>query len=144
MKYFLLFFIAVASFSAEAQKFALLDQRLVQPIKYVNSVTSEDKFNNLLPVERKDLPEFIKALKEIEAKLSSQKTFDDLKQYEIGCVKFTGRTVSLSTGQRMDYVITSTCDNIKISMHLSNVKSSNARNDFFIKTWIKYIEDNLK
>lgn len=144
MKHFLLFFFALSSVAVRAQKFALLDERLAQPIKYSNTVTSRDEFDNLFPVEKAKLPDFVKALKEIEKKLNSKEPFGNLRQYEIGCVKFTGRTLSLAAGQRMDYVIASTCGDIKISMHLSNAKSSNATNAFFIKTWIKYIEENLK
>lgn len=144
MKYFLLFFLLVTSFIAKSQKYALLDEQLAKPVKYTNTVTSADEFNNLFPVEKSALHEFVKALQEIENKLASDKPFGKLPQYEIGCVKFTGRAVSLAGSERMDYVIASTCGNIKISMHLCDAKSSNAYNAFFIKTWVKYIESNMK
>ena len=90
------------------------------------------------------LSKFLKALKEIENKLSSKPPFGKIKEYEIGCIKFTGRAIMLAAGERIDYVITSTCDNVKISMHLSDAKLSNESNAFFIKTWIKYIETAKK
>jgi hypothetical protein len=118
----------------------LLDQHITEPVKYTNTVTSADQFNDLFPVEKKLLPEFLKALKEIENKLLSNPPFGTIKDYEIGCIKFTGREIMLAAGERIDYVITSTCDNVRISMHLSNAKLSNKGNAFFIKTWVKYIE----
>jgi len=64
------------------------------------------------------------------------------RQYEVGCVKFTGRILDLASGKRMDYEIISGCENMNISMHLCDAKIPNADNAFFIKTWIKYIESN--
>ena len=144
MKLFLLFFILLGSVNCKAQKYALLDENLAQPVTYTNTVTSTDKFNGLFPVEKKMLPQFINALQEIENKLSSKGPLGEAKQYEVGCAKFSGITVRLASEDRMDYVLTSTCDNVKISMHLCDAKISNASNDYFIKTWIKYIQSYLK
>ena len=144
MKYILLLFILFSGTLVRAQKYVLLDQHMSEPVQYSNTVTSEDKFNDLFPVEKKLLPEFLKALKEIENKLSSKPPFGKIKEYEIGCIKFAGRILMLAAGERMDYVITSTCDNVKISMHLSDAKLRNESNAFFIKTWIKYIETAKK
>jgi len=143
-KNLLLFFLFLVAAEARAQKYALLDQHIAEPVKYTNAVTSGDKFNDLFPVEKKLLPEFLKALEEIENKLSSTPPFGTIKEYEIGCIKFTGREIMLGAGERIDYVITSTCDNVRISMHLSDAKLSNKGNAFFIKTWIKYIESYVK
>ena len=144
MKYFLLFPFLFAAATMNAQKFALLDKQLAEPVKYSNTITTADKVHELFPVEKKMLPHFIKALEEIEKKLSSKAPFGEVKQYEIGCINFRGLKVSLASEERMDYVITSTCDNIKISMHLSDAKLSNASNAFFIKTWIQYIQSYIK
>ncbi len=143
MKFFLLL-ILMGSLQVNAQKYALLDTHLAQPIAYTNTVTSADKFNGLFPVEKKMLPEFIKALEEIQNKLTSKGAFGEAKQYTIGCTKFTGLTVPLASGDRMDYVVTSTCNDVRISMHLCDAKRSNANNVFFIKTYIKYIQEFLK
>lgn len=144
MKFFLLFFIFFASVNCKAQKYALLDEHLAQPVTYANTVTSTDKFNDLFPVEKKMLHQFIDVLQEIENKLSSKGPFGEAKQYEVGCAKFAGIIVSLASGERLDYVLTSSCDNIKIPMHLCDAKISNASNIYFIKTWIKYIQSYLK
>lgn len=138
---FLLFSITAVT---SAQKYVLLDQHIAEPVKYANAVTPADKFNDLFPVEKKQIPEFLKALKEIESKLSSPPPFGKIKEYEIGCIKFTGRVIMLAAGEKIDYVITSTCDDVRISMHLSDAKLSNKSNAFFIKTWIKYIESYVR
>ncbi len=144
MKYILLVLFTCAFGNSQAQEFALLDIHLASPIKYSNTVTSNDKFNSLFPVAKKMLPEFINALKEIDKKLSGKEPIKVLKQYEMGCIKFTGVVVPLTTGERIDYVITSNCDNVKIAMHLCNAKLANTTNAFFVRTFIKYITDNGK
>ena len=144
MKYFLLFIFSILMVNSKAQKYALLDKRLAQPITYTNRVTSADKFKGLFPVETKSLPRFTKALEEISKKLASFGRLGDANQYEIGCSKFTGLTVPLSTGDRLDYVITSDCGDIKISMHLSDSKIPNKKNAYFINAWIKYIKNSIK
>ena len=144
MKFFLFFLTFFVSVNCKAQKYALLDQHLAQPVTFADKVTSADKFNDLFPVEKKMLQQFIDVLQEIENKLSTRKPFGKAKQYEVGCVKFTGITVPLSAEERLDYVLTSTCDNVKISMHLCDAKISNGSNSYFIKTWIKYIQSNYK
>jgi hypothetical protein len=144
MKYIFLVLLFFSTVAVKAQKYALLDEHFTEPVKYANTVTSADKFHHLFPVEKKTLPAFIKILTQIEKKLSSNKPIERVEQYELGCVKFSGSLLSLASGQRVDYVITSTCDNVKVSMHLCNARNSNATNAFFINTWIKYIEENSK
>lgn len=144
MKYFLLVTLIFGSLQIKAQKYVLLDKRIAQPVTYSNTVTSADKFNGLFPVERKSLKQFINALEEIAKKLSTYSPLGEAKQYEIGCVKFTGITVPLAKGDRLDYVLISNCDNVKISMHLSDAKISNVNNAYFINTWIKYIKSSIK
>ncbi len=144
MKYFLLITLIFASVSIKAQKYVLLDKRIAQPITYSNTITTADKLNGLFPVEKKSLKQFVEVLEEIAEKLTITGHLGEAKQYEIGCTKFTGLTVPLARGDRLDYVLTSTCDNVKISMHLSDAKISNASNAYFINTWIKYIEDSMK
>jgi hypothetical protein len=144
MRFFLLFLIFFTSVNCKAQKYALLDEHLAQPVTYTDKITSNDKFNDLFPVEKKTLQQFIITLEEIENKLSSKGPLGEAKQYEFGCSKFTGISVRLATGERLDYVLTSSCDNVKISMHLCDAKISKASNIYFIKTWIKYIRSYLK
>jgi hypothetical protein len=144
MKYFLLFLIFFVASTATAQKYVLLDEHFAQPVSYTDKITSADNFNDLFPVEKKMLPQFINALEEIVAKLSTKGRLGDAKQYQIGCAKFVGLTVPLATGDRLDYVLTSDCDNVKITMHLSDAKVKNVNNAFFIQTWIKYIKSYIK
>ena len=139
----LLFLFSFAAIT-KAQKYVLLDQHMAEPVKYSNTITSADKFNDLFPVEKKLVPEFLKALEEIENKLSSKPPFGKIKDYEIGCIRFTGRAIMLAAGERIDYVITSSCEDVRISMHLSDAKLSNKGNSFFIKTWIQYIKSYVK
>lgn len=144
MKYFLLITLLFGTSQLKSQRYVLLDKHISQPVTYSNTITSADKFNELFPVEKKRLEEFVKALEEISEKLSNPGHLGEAKQYEIGCVKFTGVIVSTAKGERLDYVLNSNCDEVRISMHLSDAKISNASNAYFIKTWIKYIKDSMK
>ena len=144
MKFFLFVFILLVSNNVKAQKYALLDKDLAQPITFTDTETPTDKFNGLFPVEKEMLPQFTNALHEIETKLSSTSPLSKAKQYEFGCIKFTGIIVPLASEIRMDYLLTCSCDNVKISMHICDAKISNGSNIFFIKTWIKYIQNYSK
>ncbi len=144
MKYFLITILIFGSINLKAQKYVLLDKTIAQPVTYSNKITSADKFNGLFPVEKKSLKQFINILEEIAAKLAKTERLGDAKQYEIGCTKFIGLTVPLARGDRLDYVLTSTCDNVRITMHLSDAKITNISNAYFINTWIKYIKSSMK
>lgn len=136
----LLFFVAT---SISAQKYVLLDKHMANKPKFSNSITSIDKIHNYIPIEKKYLPEFVKSLEEI-ATLLSDNSKGTPKEYNFGCVKIKGQLVSLESGNRLDYVITSVCKNTNISMHISDAKMANKNNFIFINTWIKYIKNNLK
>ncbi len=144
MKFILLFLSFIWEGNLKAQKYALLDMHLAQPVTFTNIITPMVKRNGLFPVEKKMLPQFINTLEEIENKLSSKQSINELKQYKFGCINFAGRSVPLASETRIDYVLTSTCDNVNILMHLSDAKISNGSNLFFIKTWIKYIQSDFK
>lgn len=144
MKYFLIIVLVLGPVMLQAQKYVLLDKRISRPVATTDVVTSQDKFNGLFPVEKKKLKEFVDALEEIEKQLSAKGKGRTAKQFEIGCAQFTGHVVALEKEERLDYVLNSTCDNVFISMHLSDAKISNASNSYFIKTWIKYIKSYNK
>ncbi|MEP6583617.1 MAG: hypothetical protein ABJA90_05105 [Ginsengibacter sp.] len=144
MRYFVLIFLSLFLANTYGQKFALLDKSLAQPVVYTDQVTQTGKLNGFFPVENKSLPQFLKALGEISQKLSTHGPLGEVKQYQIGCIKFTGLTISVASGDRLDYVITSTCANVRKSMHLSDAKLSNENNAFFINTLIKYINSSRK
>lgn len=145
MKYFLLFALSLATLSTQAQKYVLLDTRMIKPVTYSNKITTADKLNGLFPVEKKSIKPFVSALEEISKELSAgDGQVKKVKQYRMGCIAFRGLVVPFGKEERLDYVITSECDGVKISMHLSNAKLKNTSNAYFIKTWIKYIKASLK
>ncbi|MDP4284450.1 MAG: hypothetical protein Q8891_08505 [Bacteroidota bacterium] len=144
MKYLFLFIFLIGVQKMYAQKYILLDKEMAKPAQYSNSVTLNNEHNGFFPVEKKNMNQFIKALQEIAKKLSTPGPLGHAKQYEIGCISFRGLTVSQANEDRFDYVLTSTCDGVNISVHLCDSKSSNAANAFYITTWIKYIKSYYK
>jgi hypothetical protein len=144
MKYLLIVVLCLGPVMLHAQKYVLLDKRISRPITTTNEVTSQDKFNGLFPVEKNKLKEFVNALEEIDKLLLANGKGRTAKQFEIGCIQFTGHVVANEKEERLDYVLNSTCDNVFISMHIADGKISNASNSYFIKTWIKYIESYSK
>ncbi len=129
---------------AKRKEYALLDRDLVQPVTYTNTITFKDKLNGLFPVEKSMLPQFINAIEEIENKLSSKKPFGEVKQYKFDQTKFIGRSIALASETRMNYLLNSNIDNVSFSVHLCDAKITNSANEFIIKTWIKYLKDNIK
>lgn len=129
---------------AISQKYVLLDPTITLPVTYSDKVTSDHKFNGLIPVENKSIRQFITALEEIAQQLLKEESQVVLKDYKIGCCNFKGIKIKVGKETRIDYVITSSCDNLNISMHLSDAKLKNSSNAYFINTWIKYIKSGLK
>ena len=115
-----------------------------QPAFYSNQISASEKFKGFFPVMKKELPKFIQALEEISKRLSSKKITGKALQYQIGCTKFTGDAFPLANGERLDYVLTSTCDGIRVSMHLVDARINNENNAYFVNTWIKYIKNSVK
>jgi len=132
----------IAALPCAAQKYILLDKTMAEPSFMSNKITVSEKYKNFFPVEKKDLPEFIKALEEISERLSSKKITGKAKEYRIGCTEFSVRVFPLAAGERLDYVLMSTCDDIKVPMHLVDAKLNNANNAYFLNAWIKYIKSN--
>lgn len=144
MKYIFLFLLSCAIYQCNAQKYILLDKSISQPAFYSNTISVTAKFKGFFPVEKKDIEKFIIALENISKKLSSKKGIGKVIPYQIGCISFKGYKLSLASGERLDYGLTSTCDNIKITMQLCDAKLSNENNAYFINTWIKYIKSSIK
>lgn len=145
MKTFFLFLFLAGSMHAHAQKYILLDTHIAAPARFSDKITANDKFKGFFPVKKAAIPKFIAILEEIVDTLSSShQLYGKPKQYSIGCLQFKGIRIPVGKAQRLDYVITSSCDNINISMHLSNAKLKMASNAYFIKTWIKYIKASLQ
>jgi hypothetical protein len=144
MKYIFIFIFICAANQSEAQKYILLDKAMSQPAFYTNQLSVSEKFKGFFPLEKKELPKFIGVLEEIATRLSSKEIRGKAIQYQMGCTKFTGEAFPLARGERLDYVITSNCDGVKVSMHLVDAKINNENNAYFVKTWIKYIKNAVK
>lgn len=144
MKYLLVVFFICATYFAKAQKYMLLDESISQPAIYSDHLSEMEKYKKFFPVEVTEIPRFLNALQEIADRLNKNKVTGPAKNYKVGCTQFAGKVFPLATGEHIDYVLTSTCDGIKVTMHLCDAKLSNANNAFFVKTWIKYIKSNLR
>jgi hypothetical protein len=144
MKYIFLIVLFCAAFQCQAQKYILLDESISRPAVYTNHLTEMEKYKNFFPVEVKDISRFILVLEEIEKRLSETENTSKVNNYTVGCSVFTGRVFPLAKGERINYIITSTCEGLNIKMRLSDATISNANNEYFIKAWIKYIRGNLK
>ena len=105
--------------------------------------STKDKIKGFFPVEKKDISKFLAVLEEISVELSAKKNAR-AKDYLIGCIKFRGITFNLATGPSLDYTIMSSCDGIKIQMHLCDGKLNKADNAYFVNTWIKYIKAGIQ
>jgi hypothetical protein len=142
--YALLFTLTLSGFSY-SQKYVLLDKQMSQPVSYTDKVTMEHSYKNLFPVEREKIHQFVAELEKLGADLGNPKkplpeTFD----FNVGKTQFRGLKVGLAKENRMDIVLTTDCDGIKVPMHLSDAKISNANNAYFINTWVKYIKSAIK
>lgn len=144
MKHFLIFLSLLITQQATAQKYILLDKQMYQAPEYVNTVTSNDKFNGFFPIEKKQIKEFIKTLEEISKMLSTPGFRGEAIQYEVGNVIFIGHAVDVMNEHRFDYVIFTNLNDQKFSMHLCNAKFRNATNAYFLNTWVKYIKNSLR
>lgn len=144
MKYIFIFVFVCAANVSHAQKYILLDKAMSQPAFYSNTISVSEKFKGFFPLEKKGLPRFLSALEEIAQRLSSKRITGTPKQYTIGCTQFTGHAFPLVSGERLDYVLTSTCADIKVSMHLVDAELNNENNAYFVNTWIKYIKNAIK
>lgn len=140
MKWFLSLFCSLACLCAPAQKYALLDMRLSQPVRYTDHISLQEQWGQYFPVEKEKLPQFVSALGQIVRVLQSPKGPQEPIDFQIGCVKFSGMVIEAKGRNRMDVVLNSNCQGVHISMHLCEARFSNARNAFFVRTWIKYIE----
>ncbi len=144
MKYLFIVVFISAAFASKAQKYVLLDESISQPAVYTDHLSEMKKYNNFFPIEVKDVPQFINVLEQIVERLNEKKRTKEVSNYKVGCAQFTGRAFPLANGERIDYILTSTCEGKKVTMHLCDAKLSNSNNAYFIETWIKYIRSNVK
>ena len=144
MKYLFIFLFVCHINPGKGQKYILLDKTFSQPAFYSNTVSVSEKYKGFFPVEKKDIRKFLEALQEIAERLSAKKITGKAKNYQIGCTEFKGVAFPLASGERLDYMLISTCDAIKVSMHLVDAKFNNENNAYFVKTWITYIQNAIK
>ena len=144
MKYLFTAVLLSAAIVCNGQKYVLLDEAITEPAVYTDHLSDLDRFKNFFPVEVKDLPQFVNVLEQIIQRLNKKKFSGGVKNYTVGCTQFTGKAFPLASGERIDYVITSVCEQRKVTMHLCDARLSNSNNAYFVQTWIKYIRNNLK
>jgi hypothetical protein len=144
MKYIFILFFLCASMATKAQKYVLLDEAIAQPAVYTSHLTDLEKHKKFFPVEVKDLPRFLDVLQTILNGLNQKNVTGTAKNYSAGCAHFNGKIFPLASGGRIDYILSSDCEGVKVVMHLCDAKLTNANNAYFIKTWIKYIRSNMK
>ncbi|HUS03120.1 MAG TPA: hypothetical protein VMY77_15385 [Chitinophagaceae bacterium] len=127
-----------------SQKYVLIDKSMTQPITYTNSVTLEHSYKKLFAVENDKINQFITEVEKIVALLrDKKKTKPQTLEFYVGKTKFSGLKVPSSGEERLDIVLSTDCNGIKLYMHLSDSKITNAKNAFFINTWVKYIRGGL-
>ncbi|GAC1589731.1 MAG: hypothetical protein NVS3B19_09920 [Ginsengibacter sp.] len=139
----ILFLLLVSGIESKGQHYALLDKTMRQKVRYTNTVTTEDQYNNMFPIEKKSIPEFISALKNIII-LLRQKDIPQTLKISIGKTVFTGMKIINKNENRMDIIVSTEYGNRKINMHLCDENVSKASNIFFISTWLDYIKENTK
>lgn len=144
MKIFLLFFSFWITNNCTAQKYILLDKQMILPIVYANNITPEQTYRGMFPVEKSSIKRFLQEVEKISKHLTGKTEASDAFEFTVGCTTFRGLKVPLKDEERLDVVLQSKCGNSKISMHLSDSKSSNSKNAFYINTWLKYIRGSLK
>jgi len=144
MKYFLSLALLLITSVCSAQKFALLDKKLTAPVTYTNIVTIQDDYNGFFAVEKSTLNAFVSELEKIAKQLNGKGGKPESFNYSIGSTKFIGLKVHEPTEERLDVVLITDCGSTKTTIHLSDAKTNNANNAFFINTWIKYIRSYLK
>ena len=115
------------------------------PVTYADKITVTDDYKDLFAIEKKTAPDFLKEVKIIAAMLTDKKKLKPaIIDFTVGVTHFHGIKVTIANEDRMDIVLTSDCGDVKTSMHLSEAKSSNSTNAFFINTWVKYISSYVK
>lgn len=145
MKFFLFIIFLGITGICFSQKYVLLDKTMAQPISYTNTVTAQHTFNDLFVVEKDKINQFITEIERIAAKLTDKKNaLPDVINFNLGRTKFFGVRVRNSKENRLDVVLTTNCEGVKVMMHLCDPQISNASNAYFIKTWIKYIKSSIK
>lgn len=126
-------------FVATAQKYALIDRTLSQPIHYTDTVSVVDVQKKFFPIEKKELRQFERVLKRIYRQLKDDTLESAPKQFLLGCVTIDGTTVFVKNSPRYSYTLSFNCDNVSARYLLCDSKLKNTTNAFIVSTWIKYL-----
>ena len=144
MKNFILPVLLLLNFFSPAQKYALIDKQMTQPITFTNTVTVQNSYAGFFPVEKDKLNEFVAALEKIALQLTNaKKSKPQPFKFTLGATTFTGLKIVLKEEDRLDVVLSSALDPIKSPFHLCDGKINNINNAFFVNTWAKYIKDYM-
>jgi hypothetical protein len=144
MKLILFFAFSLFSFCCLSQKYVLLDTKMSMPVTYADDITVEQNYKGIFPVEITNIKKFLSEVEKLSKMLLANNTLPDAIDFAVGSTSFHGVKVYLKTEERIDVVITTNCDNSKITMHLADAKKSNANNAYHINTWLKYIRGYIK
>ena len=144
MKYFFLLAFIVVTTTCIGQKYVLMDKKMSMPLSYTDNVTVEHNYKGYFAVEKAKIGEVIAEIEKIVEKLKPGQKPDDSFNFKVGSTSFTGLKIPLAKDERYDVVLTTDCGQIKSFMHLSDAKITNASNAYYIKTWLKYVRNNLK
>ncbi len=144
IKYLITCIIILSAIQLPAQKYALIDQSLAQPLKYAHTVTAKEIQDGFIPVESNHLPALIRALELIESDLKNNTQLNSAREFRLGCTIISGETMHQARENRYSYIIRSDCNQLNASYQLCNFKFKNATNAFIVKTWIKYIRAGIK
>lgn len=139
-----LLLLSLITYSSSAQKYALLDKKMVKPIIYTDLVSMQHSQEGYFPVEKDRLHEFIKELEKINTQLSEPRMRGNGFTSSVGSTVFKALKIKFGKEDRLDVTMITNCGNIAVNMHLTDASSSTWRNSFYINTWIKYIRKHIK
>lgn len=140
MKLTILAAVLLISYCCTAQKYALLDKEMTQPVIFSNTVTMQQSFAGMFAVEKDKLNDFVLALENIGKQLvNAKKVKPEAFKLSVANTNFTGLKISLKDEDRLDVVVVSTVGPVKSTIHLCDAKISNVNNAFYVNTWAKYI-----
>jgi hypothetical protein len=140
MKHFLWVIFILLSATCTAQKYVLVDKQMNLPVIYANNVTVQNTYKGYFPVEKDKLNNFISEVEKISKLLSdTDKPKPETIDFSVGSTSFHGLRIASNTEERIDLILTTDYGASKATFHLSDAKISNARNAYFIKTWLKYL-----
>jgi hypothetical protein len=142
MKFKLLLLLSCFALNGFAQKYALIDKKMSQPVTYTNAITLQQSAQGVFAVEKDKLRPFLAEVDKIVKYLEAKKIPDSFN-FNIGATNFRGLQIPLKEEVRLDVVLSTETPDGRLTMHLCDAKNSNAANAYYISTWAKYIRGGL-